>query len=644
MTSVVASGARFSVGGVLEFKVLGPLEVRRDGAALSLGGPGQRALCAILILCAGEAVSTDRLFDLLWAEEPPDTARHILHINVSRLRKVMENDPSNPTVLLTRPSGYMLQTPVEAIDAMKFQALVGKGRSLANADPARASATFAEALALWRGTVLSDLALDPFILPGVATLEELRITATEERMEAELALGHHVEVVSDLQRLAMEWPLRERITRQLMLALYRSGRQSEALGAFEITRARLATDLGIDPGSALMALERAVLQHDPSLDPVGPEVRSSPASLSVRPVRSPVVPGRPADVAVPPRSRRRRQLAALGTMLVVATSVVFVLASRRADEPANAGQQPITDTVVRIDQSGAIVASVQDLGLQTHHAAVRPQIAIGEAGVWIIDATGVTHVDPSTSAVEARVPIKGYLGTPTGHSVPDIAVGARLVWITGAAATKSGTGSRSALDRIDPATNQQLPEIWFGPGSPTGVVVYEHSVWEARSSGVVDKVDAMTGRKLGTVPVTGSADLIAAGEGAVWIGDLGASTVTRIDANSDVASDPITLSGGVDSLAVGEGGVWVLDRHAGTVTRIDPTSGVVGDPFRVGSDPGDFAVGLGSLWVSSESEGTVWKVDPISEEATLISLGAPVASLAIDETDGSVWLLIAPAS
>ncbi|MGZ8650929.1 MAG: hypothetical protein ACXWX5_01995 [Actinomycetota bacterium] len=135
---------------------------------------------------------------------------------------------------------------------------------------------------------------------------------------------------------------------------------------------------------------------------------------------------------------------------------------------------------------------------------------------------------------------------------------------------------------------------------------------------------------------------MTAGEGAIWIGDLVNSTVTRVDAVSDVVGDPIELGGAVDALAAGEGGVWALDRHAGTVTRIDATTGGVGEPFRVGSDPGDIAVGLGSLWVSSESDGTVWKVNPSTEEATRFDFGAPVIALAVDEGTGTVWLLIPP--
>jgi class 3 adenylate cyclase/tetratricopeptide (TPR) repeat protein/DNA-binding winged helix-turn-helix (wHTH) protein len=273
----------------LEFLVLGPLEVRNDGAVLPLGGSGQRSLLAILILRANEVVGTDRLIDLLWGDEPPDSALHVLHVQVSRLRKVLESDPSNPTVLVTSARGYVLRTPVEAVDATRFETLLRTGRSLLMDDPAQASAKLDEALTLWRGEALADLALEPFAAPEIARLDELRLSAIEERMDAELALGHHAEVIGDLRKLATEHPLRERLTQQLMVALYRSDRQTEALAAYQGARSRLASELGIDPGSATQDLERAVLQHDPSLDLAeGPSLKTRAVAPTTDPRSNPV--------------------------------------------------------------------------------------------------------------------------------------------------------------------------------------------------------------------------------------------------------------------------------------------------------------------------------------------------------------------
>ena len=157
-----------------------------------------------------------------------------------------------------------------------------------------------------------------------------------------------------------------------------------------------------------------------------------------------------------------------------------------------------------------------------------------------------------------------------------------------------------------------------------------------------EKVDVSQPGEARPIKLAGFADFVAAGDGAIRVGDLVDSTVTRVDSVSDLVGEPIELDGSVDALAAGEGGVWVLDRHAGTVTKIDPTTGVVGHPFRVGSDPGNIGVGLGFLWVSSDSEGTVWKVNPLTQEAIKIDVGAPVADLAVDEATGAV--LIPPPS
>ncbi|MGZ5298767.1 MAG: adenylate/guanylate cyclase domain-containing protein [Actinomycetota bacterium] len=369
-------------------------------------------------------------------------------------------------------------------------------------------------------------------------------------------------------------------------------------------------------------------------------------SVDDEPLPPPLAPSvsreRLAAIEASPRPRRRRPLVAIGLVLALVAVAAIVFRPRHPEIPKIVDGGPLMDVALRIDLDGTVQATVPNLRLDAN--GIRPQIAIGEAGVWIIDAIGLTHIDPLASTVEERVPVRGYQLGATGHAVPDIAVGARLVWMTGVGPTPSGTSIRGhvALERIDPATNERLSQIRFGAGTATGVAVDEDFAWETVSSGAVEKVDAETGEKLASINVGEFADLVTAGEGAIWIGDLVNSTVTRVDAVSDVVGDPIELGGAVDALAAGEGGVWALDRHAGTVTRIDATTGGVGEPFRVGSDPGDIAVGLGSLWVSSESDGTVWKVNPSTEEATRFDFGAPVIALAVDEGTGTVWLLIPP--
>jgi len=281
-----------SVGRVafIDFRILGPLEVHVRGRAVDLGGPKPRALLAILLLHAGGVVSADRLLDELWGETPPRTANHLLHVYVSSLRKALALpalDGSRP-VLLSRPPGYLLDLEPEELDAHRFEHLLAKGRRLlAGDDPERASQTLREALALCRGPTLADFTYEPFAQAEIARLEELRLVALEERVEADLALGRHPELVGELEALVAASPLRERPRGQLMLALYRSGRQAEALEAYREARQVLVDELGIEPSPSLQRLQLAILRHDASLEP---EAALAPP----RPRKRVEAPGRPA--------------------------------------------------------------------------------------------------------------------------------------------------------------------------------------------------------------------------------------------------------------------------------------------------------------------------------------------------------------
>jgi DNA-binding SARP family transcriptional activator len=247
----------------MEFRILGPLEVVDGGDRLALGTAKQRALLAALVLRPNEIVSTDRLIDDLWGERPPDTAAKVLQVYVSQLRKVLVEDDR----LLTRAPGYLLRVSPGELDAHQFELLVDEGRrALAAGEPRQAASKLRSALALWRGPALADLAFEPFAQSEIARLEERRLAAVTERIEADLALGRHEELIAELEALVGEHPLQERPRGQLMLALYRAGRQAEALQAYEHCRRSLGEELGLDPGPALKRLERSILTQDPSLD------------------------------------------------------------------------------------------------------------------------------------------------------------------------------------------------------------------------------------------------------------------------------------------------------------------------------------------------------------------------------------------
>ncbi|HEX6702889.1 MAG TPA: BTAD domain-containing putative transcriptional regulator [Gaiellaceae bacterium] len=267
----------------MEFRVLGPLEVRDGGRMLPLGGAKQRCLLGVLLLHANETVSSERLADELWGSLPPARAPKLVQGYVSGLRKVV-----GPDRLATQPPGYLVRLEAGELDLPEFERLAADARS--EQDPARAADRWRAALSLWRGPALADLRFEGFASREAERLNELRLAAVLERIEADLALGRHAELVGELEALVAEHPLQERLRGRLMLALYRSGRQAEALDVYRATRKLLDEELGLEPSQKLQRLERLVLTQDPELDLPEP--------------RAPVEPPEPPAVERPERVRR----------------------------------------------------------------------------------------------------------------------------------------------------------------------------------------------------------------------------------------------------------------------------------------------------------------------------------------------------
>ena len=250
----------------VQFRILGPLSAYRDGETLALGGERQRALLAILLVHANKTVSTERLIEQLFARSASGAGNgaNAIHVAVSRLRRSLGDGAG--AMLLTSRGGYALELEPEQLDAAMFESLLEQGRDLlARGDPSGASVRLGEALGLWRGPPLADLAAVEGVQAEVRRLEELRLLAEMERIDAELELGHAAEVVVDLERLTAQAPLQERLRGQLMLALYRSGRQADALACYREACARLRDELGLTPGAELRELERMILHHDAGL-------------------------------------------------------------------------------------------------------------------------------------------------------------------------------------------------------------------------------------------------------------------------------------------------------------------------------------------------------------------------------------------
>src|SRR5215210_3376856 len=272
----------------MDFRILGPVEVLDGTRPLPLGGPKRRAVLAALLLHPNETLSSERLIDELWGESAPPTSGKTLQAHVSRLRKALPAD-----VLVTRGHGYERRVEPDRVDSHRFERLVEVGRAeLAAERPEPALRALEKGLSLWRGAPLADLAYEAFAQAEIARLEDLRVAATEHLIDAKLALGRHGEVIALLERLVDEHPYRERLSAQLMLALYRADRQADALQAYQEARRRLVEELGIEPGERLRELEAAVLAQDPALALPARSARE-PQAAAVAP---PAEPGEPAVV------------------------------------------------------------------------------------------------------------------------------------------------------------------------------------------------------------------------------------------------------------------------------------------------------------------------------------------------------------
>ena len=539
----------------MEFRILGPLEVVDQGRVLHLGTGRQLALVALLLLHANETVSVDRIVDELWGDSPPPTAAKIVRNSVSLLRRELGDR------LVTQPPGYLLRVEEGELDSRRLERAVeiGDGDELA------------DALALWRGTPLSQFAYEAFAQNEIARLEELRLAAIEARAEAQLARGRHASEVASLDALNQQHPLRERLAAQLMLALYRSGRQAEALEVYQRTRRGLADELGIEPGPALRELERKILNQDESL---GTPV--TPVDLEAR--------------------TRRRAVVFTGAALVLAAAAAVAFAATRESRGGLSEVRP--NYVGMIDpETNTIVAAVP--------VGVRPgPVAVGTDSVWIgnLQDRNLTRVDPRQRAAVAAIPLDRR--TPTG-----VAVGADAVWVA--------HGIRGELSRIDPEFAQVESFAITAPpyGTPFGsAAVFRGYVWVVYGDSTLTRIQPP--RRLAGSTLAGSSPSgVAVGGGSVWVANSGDATVERFDPTTFEEGPIKRISVGrrPSGLAYGEGAVWVANLEDDTVTRIDPdTSSTFTIP--VDDGPVAVAVGAGAVWVASSAAGTVSRIDPATNE------------------------------
>lgn len=605
------------------FRVLGPLEVWFDGAPVKIGGARQRALLAILLLNANRVVSREQLIDELLNDARPETADHTLRVQVSRLRSVVDRPGAAEPRLVRQAPGYRLRVDSGELDLDVFEELLAVAHQASSSgDPELASRTLREAEALWRGRPLADLDSKPFAQLEIERLAELRLVATEDRIDAELALGRHRRLVPELERMVAEHPLRERVRGQAMLALYRSGRQADALAAYRTARACSVDQLGVEPGPALRELERAILRQDAALD-LAESVSSRPSGEPA--ADPPVATDEPAIIAPAARasaSRRRgrvRRRAAVALAAASVALVAFLAVPRMAPERAHAprlGRSLAGDGVALISAAdGALKATVP------LRAAPSGMVA-GLGSLWVTEALAgdVVRIDPKAHRVLARIPL--------GARPSRISAGGGAVWVLDPV--------NHTVSAIDPATDTVAQTIAVSGGA-TDIGFDAGSLWVLdRRSATVSRFDPGTGLRRSTVGVGGHPSNLAVIGDNIWVTDDTQGLVHRIDPHGETVTQTLRVGGAPTSITATSAGIWVVDRLAATVSHLSFDGQTLASPVGLGGAPSTVATAGGNLWVGDQRHGIVLGLDPRTMSVrTRVHVGGGISSLA---TGQGLWV------
>ena len=558
----------------IEIRLLGPLQALVDGEQVDLGAPQQRTLLALLALHAGTPVRLGAIEDALWEAEQPQSATKLVQTYVSRLRKLL-----GARSIQFAPSGYILD-PGVTVDALRFRELVKQGQ-------------LEQALALWRGHALSDV---PALASEARQLDELRVSAIEQRFADELERGEGPALVSELEPLVADHPTRERLLGQLVLALYRSGRQADALAAYRNGRAALVDSLGLEPGPALHELELQILRHDPAL-----------------------LPARPAAFRPSIRRPRRRSLAVAAVVAIAAATAIVTTTMESGHAKTSV---PIrANTLLELDPATNEFVGSTPIGRDA--AALD---ATGDA-LWVVSERErtVSRIDLQTREVKT-------IGEP--HPVAFIAHDDR------------GNIYTSGWDfplvfQINPRTVQTVRSFTIKTRA-LGLAVGGGSLWAVdRLANAVTRIDLAQRRVVQTIK-TGANPLAAAfGYGALWVANGDAGTVSVIQPG---AAKPIQVTGipSPDAISAGAGGIWVASTGAHAVFRIDPDTHaivarvVLGTPTDVVSG---VSAGPNGVWAVEDHH--VVRIDPATDRVTIrIRFPRGTEPKAIASTPTDVWISV----
>lgn len=549
----------------------------------------------MLVLHANEVVSTDRLVEELWGDEPPRTARKTLQVHVSRLRREL-----GETIPETARNGYVVSVGPGQLDAHEFEELAERGReALRSGDTDDASRLLRQALALWRGPVLDGMELGGPTWSIGARLEDLRFVALESRIDADLELGRHADLVGELEALVAEHPYREKLRSQLMLALYRAGRQADALAAYRAARRSFVDELGIEPGPELRELEAAILRHDPLLAPP---------------------PGRGAG----PGRRGRRRVAFAGVaaaaLVVAAVAVGLVLREGSPSPPEVVG-----DSLVRIDPEQNEVVQVTKVGREPD------RLAVGAGGVWVVNSRDrtVTRVSPS-----------GEVETIGGVPFADhVAVDGGDVWVSSL--------DRASIARIDGRSGEVVESIGLPSQHAEGLAVGGGSLWvtnPATTRGVgtetVSRIDLRTREVVLTIAVGTTPIFTTFGGGSVWVSNYDADTISVVRPGS-VTAETIDACDGPLGIATGFRSVWVVCYWSSELVRIDERTLEVVAHIALGPGPLDVSTGAGSVWATSRDSREVTRIDPATNAVSArIGFAGDASPNSLVATEDAVWVSV----
>jgi len=562
----------------MDFRILGPLEVEEDGRQIPLGGEKQRALLALLLLSRGRPVSTDRLIDEIWSGSPPATAVKSVQVYVARLRRALGDGR-----IFTRSRGYELVAAPGELDVDRFDALV---RAASGAPTKEAAERLRDALALFRGRPLADLSLEPWAQVEIAALEERRLEALEARIDVDLELGRHRELIAELESLLAEHPFREHLLEQLVLALYRSGRQAEALEAYRRGAGRLRSELGLEPGRSLQELEAGILRQDAALDP--PPVRVW------------------RDTQV-----RSWRLVVIGAAAIVAAAVVAVAVALTRE----------SDTSLASVDAGVAVVDASSGRLIAHIGAsdikVPAEVITGGGSFWVwnLRPFEMVQIDPDDGHVVRRI------GSPLGETSGAGIVDGRSLWLGGPKLVRMDIPQGREVERFQLSRDQRNDRL-------AGLAMGDGSFWVTRpEAGELLRVDRVTGAvqyRFGGLP---DATGVVFGDGAVWV--QSGHGVERIDPKTNrMTATAAVPEAELANLAMGGGYLWASNETKGTVYKVDDHSGAIVDTYVTGDGARQESYADGTLWVANQDVGTVTGIDAATAESRVLRFGHPIQSVA----------------